>query len=1172
MNKKFKSLFIGKRPFPKRLFLAAGPTFTFSFTLFFFGPLDLAYLSRNDITYSALDILPYTALIMGIVFLILLLAAAVPGGQIHAFLVSLFTGCNIALYVQGAFLNPDLGTLDGHTVNWPGFSSVMLGNLALWFIILLIPHLIHGFSNRIWRRFTVFISIVLVLMQGVSLETKLFDQIKIDRENHNTAYISKENMFRLGKKQNVIIFLLDTVSDKDIERTVKEYPDILYQFRDFTRFDNANSRFLYTVPSVVDSLTAYDPIDDVFDLQDHMEKTWKNPEAVSFYTDLREKGFQTNLYIQKNIITTGNLNELSPFLSNILEYGDDIRINRSAFLNLFKLSFYRYLPIAAKPFFSLYTDDINQIIISPNALVDQWDFVREIMDADLEIGESDNVFSYYYLQGSHRPYTLNDRGYIEGDYSKLHVTNDIQQTAGFLNMLGLYMWRMKTKEIYDDSTIIIMADHGSTAGNYYYDSQPIFWIKPPHQIREEMEINHAPITTQTQLLPTIAGILGLSGYDYGDSVFDIKDEPIERWTRIYAYDSNFPTTGTNKTNNVIYEYHYVGGSEELVESFRNGNMKIYPMTKTLPIYWRKFGMMHHLQKFVKGKRPFPKRLRLALAPALALSLSLTLFGTLDFTYTNRNFLSYTAADILPVILISAGIVFLLLLLAASVPGGKVHAFLLSAYVGISTAMYIQKAFLNPDFGGADISSINWKSFSTMMIINLALWFIILVLPHLIHYFSNRAWRIFTIVISIALILAQGISLTGKFPELNKSVRERTAGLSLSDENMLHVGSRKNIIVFLLNETSTKDLKSMTESYPELMDSLKDFTWFDNPNSHYMFTFPSLVNLLTGQEWNSESERISEYMYSAWNSEQAVSFFQSLADNGYARDFYLPLSYITKDTASLQGMISNLKQADSGFIIDREAMLNLYKLSFCQQCPIMLKPFFMLPLSDAGSVVSRKNVWNSEWDFINAMNKDQILAGREEQTFKLYYLQGSQWPYDLDETGHPKNDRNAGSDQDGETGKNEQLAGIFTLIGKYMDQLRNAGLYEEAGIIILSDHGNNADKRSDHQPVYLIKHPGEQHETITAASAPITIQDCFLADVAEMSGIENGHWGNPSGNVTDDPVDRWTMTFAKDNSFPDVDGAEYNVMREYRYDRDGDYLIEQWIASNFNTVPIIDSFY
>ena len=105
-SNKFRALFKGKRPFPKRLLLALGPSLAISFTLLFFGPLDLSCISRDHITYSALEILPAAALVMGVVFLVLLLAASISGGKVHAFLVSVYSGLGIAFYLQGAFLNP----------------------------------------------------------------------------------------------------------------------------------------------------------------------------------------------------------------------------------------------------------------------------------------------------------------------------------------------------------------------------------------------------------------------------------------------------------------------------------------------------------------------------------------------------------------------------------------------------------------------------------------------------------------------------------------------------------------------------------------------------------------------------------------------------------------------------------------------------------------------------------------------------------------------------------------------------------------------------------------------------------------------------------------------------------------------------------------------------------
>ena len=579
-----------------------------------------------------------------------------------------------------------------------------------------------------------------------------------------------------------------------------------------------------------------------------------------------------------------------------------------------------------------------------------------------------------------------------------------------------------------------------------------------------------------------------------------------------------------------------------------------------------------LQKLFRGKRSFPKRLCLALFPALALSFTLLFFVPLNITASNRNNLSFSAVDILSAAALSAGFFLLILLLIAAIPGGKIHAFIVSAYVGISIAMFVQDFFLNRDFDSLDGLVINWKSFSTKMVINLAVWCAILILPHLIHYFSNRIWRYFSVTVSIILVMIQTVFLIRGLAELKQTDATHQEKVYLSDEEMFTVGNDKNIIVFMLNETSSKDLQSMSEKYPEVLSALHDFTSYDNANSHYMYTFPSMIDLLTGEEWDCETDTVHDYMQKAWNTDRTASFYQELEEAGFERNFYLHLPYASDDPSVLRDVFSNLKQGDHGAVIDHGAQRNLYKISMFRCSPIMLKPFFLLSVSDFSSMVTWKDAWDDEWDFAAGMNEKHLTSGNFQNAFIFYYLPGSHSPYKLDETGRLKDVSNISSDVLQNVGKEEQLAGFFTLISSYMDQLKAMGLYDKTGIIILSDHGSNTGKNTDHQPIYFVKMPGQQQETLDIKQAPITIQDSFLADVMEMAGGDGSRWGVLSSQIPDEPVERWTRTFAKDNTYPEIDDASFNVMREYRYDRDGDYLIDLWVAGNFSEIPMVDSYY
>ena len=578
-----------------------------------------------------------------------------------------------------------------------------------------------------------------------------------------------------------------------------------------------------------------------------------------------------------------------------------------------------------------------------------------------------------------------------------------------------------------------------------------------------------------------------------------------------------------------------------------------------------------LKSLFTGRRPFKKRLLLVLFPAFALSFTLLFFGPLDLSYVSRNYVNYTAVEILPYTAIITAICFVILTLIGSVPGGKVHAFIVSAYSGISLAMYLQGAFLNPDFGTMDGHTVNWYSFSTKMLINLAVWFVILLIPHLIHYFSNKVWRSFVTLLSITLVLMQSVSLSVKLIDQNKTNQKSAAEYYFSTENMLKIGQKNNILVFLLDTTSNSDLDDMLKKYPESVTLLHDFTRYDNANSHYMFTVPSLVNILTGQEWDCENEHIADYMNYAWQSEEASAFYKQLSNMGYERNAFMLLPEAAHEPSVLADIFSNLKLSGNQKSLNRSALQKLYKLSFYRYFPVAMKPFFVIYTTDITNMFTLENALNNEWDFVERMNETAVSFGNYDNMFSFYYLAGTHLPYRMDERGRIISSDLAPEFLTNYSEKEDQLAGFIYLISDYIRQLKEYNVYDQTGIIILADHGNNTAQTSDHQPVYMIKMPGAIHDEIQVKSAPITVQDSFMADIMAMTG-NDWNYGVSSSEVPEEPVERWTRVYDKDSEYADLSGSDYNVMREYHYTGDGNTLISQWTSGDYETYPMIDSYY
>ena len=172
--KKLKELFIGKRALKDRLLTALFPSLALSFILFLFGPLDLSHIAETYVDYTVLDILPYSLKIWGIIFAALFLISWIPGGKLHAWISSLFAGLAAAFYIQGNWLNIDLGALDGTAVEWQNYGDNALFGLALFLAIVMIPFLVHFFSRKVWKGYVIFTSILLTVMQLIPLGMKLY--------------------------------------------------------------------------------------------------------------------------------------------------------------------------------------------------------------------------------------------------------------------------------------------------------------------------------------------------------------------------------------------------------------------------------------------------------------------------------------------------------------------------------------------------------------------------------------------------------------------------------------------------------------------------------------------------------------------------------------------------------------------------------------------------------------------------------------------------------------------------------------------------------------------------------------------------------------------------------------------------------------------------------------
>lgn len=315
---------------------------------------------------------------------------------------------------------------------------------------------------------------------------------------------------------------------------------------------------------------------------------------------------------------------------------------------------------------------------------------------------------------------------------------------------------------------------------------------------------------------------------------------------------------------------------------------------------------------------------------------------------------------------------------------------------------------------------------------------------------------------------------------------------LNGRNQMKVAGGENIIVLSLDSTERELFESLAKSDPSFCEGLEDFTYYNQYDSLYLYTFPSLIHLLTGQNPDTEVNRM-EYMKNAWTSDTSDLFYRTLHENNFVCNVFTDgQSYVFGNVEYMKDKFDNLENADR--ITDAKLMFPMMlKYSLYVYVPYLLKPLFEVdPNHFRGAAYYEDAI-----SYLNRAYYDRLiregLSVEEtwENAFIFEHIQGVHNPMDIGKDAQPK--ENAAEE--------ETMYGAFHICKEYMSQLKELGLYEDATIIILSDHGHSLDKG----PVFMIKQKGEHHDTMQFCGAPITSDD-FLATIFTVIGEDTSALG------------------------------------------------------------------
>lgn len=462
------------------------------------GPTELFAYNSGDFVYSYSDFI--LLLLAGTTVLIALAnIIIVEFSSDLIFIISvlvLFT-YTISSYVQMMFLNGRLQSIDGSIQEW----SIGTKLINICIHILIVAVLLLLFKKIDIKKYLYYISNIAIGLILVQLVALISIYISTDVIGYKSRQLIEDNILELSDEGNVVIFILDAYDTQMIDKVLAKNPDYLSPLHDFTYFNNMTSEYGATDGSLPYLLTGVD-----------INEVDANGQKLDFYDDT---------HFLKDIISRGYGIKILTELKYVEEFDDGLidnfvttgfcKLDMDKTLSAFDICMkYKCAPYLFKDFFRYASYDLTNIIAQSNIYIMGTDdkFDDMIMNQGIISGAGNKAFRLYHLYGAHAPYYLDENADI--DYNN---NNPIAQWKGSLKIVYDYIDQLKNEGLYDDTTLIVMADHGlnnsqrnalDRAGMEYNAnrSNPIFFIKRVDERHDELQIN-SKATSHRQFFDTV---------------------------------------------------------------------------------------------------------------------------------------------------------------------------------------------------------------------------------------------------------------------------------------------------------------------------------------------------------------------------------------------------------------------------------------------------------------------------------------------------------------------------------------------------------------------------------------------------------------------------------------------------------------------------------------------
>lgn len=540
--------------FLKRLDHILPPVLFFIITFGVFMPCSLFIGNSTEFVINFRDVYPLIINVVLITFGILMVAGfiLVPDIIFRVYETLIF-GLTLGLYIQGNFMNPKFGLLNGSDIDWSKYNGYRIVGIIVWALCVIVPLVMVFVKKKITELVIKCASYLLCAMQLVALVSVLISAGNSKTKVGDCSYaLLRKDEFQMSSNENIVVFLVDTLDKDYYEQIIEADPAFEDNLQDFTYYDNCITGSSPTVAAIPLFFTGKLYNDLSVDFSDYEKQAY---EESSLFKDLKNNNYKVNLFTESDHVFGATPEEVD----NMKGYDKFEITDKKGFTQcLYKFAAFYVMPVALKQQFWFYSDDFDKYVgvIDQNyeaVTFDDAKLYQDFRDQGITLTNDQNVFTFYHMKGCHAPYDIDENMEpVKSGSSTLE-----QQTQGCFKFIYECIDEMKANGTYDNSTIVITADHGQKD---LYQSGTVLVKKKGEQ--KDYATDSSPVMFPN-LRATIASQF-LSDYSaYGETLEEVPDEPRERIQTIHMIAKDVFPDNPEVMKHDFSRFAFTGDSKDM---------------------------------------------------------------------------------------------------------------------------------------------------------------------------------------------------------------------------------------------------------------------------------------------------------------------------------------------------------------------------------------------------------------------------------------------------------------------------------------------------------------------------------------------------------------------------------------------------------------------------------